>query len=465
MLMWLAASWGCRLGYDELSRTVDAGDAGRPPQDASMSADGSTSDAQVSDAQAMDATMPEAGMPEAGIDATAPEAGPDDAGNDAGLTGPLFIARTFQQSCVVYDERLYCWGDNNTGELGLGDMDAHDSGPQRVEVPAEPDAKWKTVCGGQEHTCASTTDGRVACWGRNNLGQLGFAPSAAQLTPRFIDNPLIAGVQEVSCQGYFTCALLDSGTLYCWGDNEEGSLGMGSTTPTYTEEPQPVDPGLVGATFIQITTGEGHACAIRSDNALLCWGRNSYRQVDGEVLDNVAPPDNQRVATPHRIGVSAGISDNWTSVSGGIQTTCAIRMGRLYCWGTGGSGQLGLGDTIPQRDVPTQVGSLTTWRMVSVGNRPHACGLTSGNDLYCWGMGEDGQLGNHVTSDVDAVYEFWTPQLIGTGWLDVATGAFHTCGRRDDQLYCWGKNTEAQVTGIHTDPDVIDPLQVTLPLP
>lgn len=227
-----------------------------------------------------------------------------------------------------------------------------------------------------------------------------------------------------------TC-LLWEGQIRCWG----GTFGL---------DPTPV----AGARWVELAGGELHRCAIDADRALYCWGDNS----DGAlgVGDQVARAEPTHV-TPDRA---------WRQVGAGRFFTCAISgASELYCWGRNTEGQLGAGVVAGVVDRPLRIGTATDW--LSIGNAGnHICGIRTGDQLFCWGANDRGQVGVGMAGPGVTVP---TPQPIAGAWRQVSIGKEHTCGiQTDDTLWCWGRNFEGQLgLGVRGDgTDQLAPVQV-----
>ena len=180
------------------------------------------------------------------------------------------------------------------------------------------------------------------------------------------------------------CGIKTDGSLWCWGNNMYGQIGNGLREPDgYYPTPQRIG----SATWKSISLGYMHACAIKSDNTLWCWGDNQY----GAIGDGAGGLDATTNA-PTKIG-----SDAWLSVDAGEKSTCAIKTSTsLWCWGATDHGRLGIGSvsTAAERS-PVLVGG--SWNSVSVGGA-HSCGLKSDMTLWCWGSGDGiGSLLNDPT--------------------------------------------------------------------
>ncbi len=272
-------------------------------------------------------------------------------------------------------DSLFCWGSDVNGELGNG---AGMSQP--MPSPASPtpgnDATWTELAAGFNHTCALRQDGSLWCWGRNAQGQLGDGTTTPRQEPQQI---LSAGADDwigVAASGEFTCGLRASGALFCWGRNDSAQLGLGDVVSPVTS------PQQVGSFFKSIDAGANHACGVTTAGELFCWGRNASGELG---LGNSAGP----VMSP------AKVSDekDWARpVLGQGLSTCALKeSGDLYCWGSGGFGQLGLGNLM-SFNKPQKVLSVIPWKAASLGSE-HACGILTDGTLQCWGAANWAQLG------------------------------------------------------------------------
>ena len=256
--------------------------------------------------------------------------------------------------------------------------------------------------------------------------------------------------RQVSAGNGHTCGIRRSGRLYCWGNDTFGELGNGGDAEN-TSTPTQVAGNATNWTSVD--AGGAHTCALRTTGRLYCWGRDTFGQ-----LGDGAPIDDDQT-TPTEV---AGNVTTWASVSAGGLYTCARRTsGRLFCWGTDSSGQLGNGPTATDQPAPVPVaGNLTTWSSVSVGPAGgHTCGRRTSGRLFCWGSDSDGKLGNGG-ADVDAAVPV---QVAGgrTDWASVSVGYFHTCGlRTSGRLFCWGDDSAGELGDGGTPTDASKPVQV-----
>jgi alpha-tubulin suppressor-like RCC1 family protein len=341
----------------------------------------------------------------------------------------LHTAAGEHHTCAIDNERyLYCWGYNDSGQLGVGTLE-----PSAVTLRVGSENGWASVAAGWLHTCAiGQTDlryGRLFCWGLNAHGQLGIGTTEDALAP--VQTGTDADWMSVSCGYGHTCGVKEDGRLFCWGLNEDGQLGTGSGANARAPVRVGTDDDWFG-----VAAGHAHTCAVRSDG-LYCWGSNMFGQVGDGTTDRRTRPV-----------LTAGNQDgSWGSVAAGYGHTCAILSlyipdpnGLLYCWGYNQSGQVGDG-TFEDRNEPVRVGDDMDW-MTPAAGYGHSCGVKMDGDLFCWGYAEAGRLCSDLSGDQSA------PLLVGSGyeWLSVTAGMSHTCAvRYPFQLSCCGYNEYGQI--------------------
>ena len=238
------------------------------------------------------------------------------------------------------DGALWCWGYNHDGEAGIGTT-TNVTRPHQVTTPAR--AVWTSVSAGGTHTCATRSDATLWCWGYNADGEAGLGTTTNGTRPHQVTSPARAGWTSGSAGAFHTCATRSDGTLWCWGTNGLGELGIGGTEDQ--DQPRQVTtPASDGWT--SIAAGAFHTCATRI-HALWCWGYNSDGELGIGGTTNQDQP--QRVLLPARTG--------WSRMVLGGYHTCATHTGHtLWCWGDNSNGQLGLGSNTSQ-DLPQQVTS------------------------------------------------------------------------------------------------------------
>ena len=315
-----------------------------------------------------------------------------------------------------------CWGMNSSGQLGDGSTTQR-SMPTSV---ARIGALATAVAAGGSHTCAVTRGEGVSCWGSNAHGQLGNGSTTDSAQPVAV-TALEPGVRAIVAGSDHTCALMASGSVWCWGRNDAGQLGNDSTVASTT----PVSVSELGA-VARITAGAKHTCAVTTGGAVWCWGDNAFGQLgSGAVARSLVP-----------VPVS-GLPKGMATVAAGDGHTCAVTAaGSLWCWGDNTSGQLGIGTTTSSL-LPVAVPTLQAGVAALAAGAQHTCAVTSSGIVSCWGLNAMGQLGDG--SGTNRLSPTPVPSA-GDDLLVVSAGASHTCAlARDGRVLCWGSNTAGQL--------------------
>ncbi len=262
--------------------------------------------------------------------------------------------------------KVYCWGWGNP--------------PRTLPVAVASGYTFAALSGFGVHTCAVTTTGTAYCWGQNLSGELGDGTTASSSTPVAVSGGLSFASVSVSNGGSHTCGLTMSGAAYCWGKNDLGQLGDGSTTERHV--PVAVSGG---GSYASLNAGNGHTCGLTTTGAAYCWGANFEGQLgDSSTTERHVP-----------VLVAGGLM--FASISAGADHTCGVTTGgAAYCWGSN-SGQLGDGTTIERHSPVAVQGGLTFASVSSAGG--HTCGVTTTSLAYCWGSNQAGALGNGTITD------------------------------------------------------------------
>jgi alpha-tubulin suppressor-like RCC1 family protein len=315
-----------------------------------------------------------------------------------------------------------CWGDNVHGELGDGTTTQRSAPVEVFGLTGGVQA----VATGFAHSCALTDAGGVKCWGGNWYGQLGIGTYANTYTPTDVPG-LTSGVVAIATGSIHTCALMDNGSVKCWGYNGDGQLGNGMTT----NSPTPTDVTGLTSVVVAIAAGGWHTCALTSGGAVKCWGYN----LSGNLGDGTTEQRNEPVGV-------VGLSSDVTVVAAGWRHTCAaLGSGEVKCWGDNYAGQLGDGTTTRQTTPVDVIGISSTGLTALVGGDRHSCALIN-SGIKCWGDNHYGQLGDgtfeqrSVPTDVSGAT---------TGVSDVTAGYVHTCAVIGGGLRCWGWNGYGQL--------------------
>ena len=346
----------------------------------------------------------------------------DSFGTDLGnkiITKEYLMTVYPQIAANMITPELWTWGRNDYGALGDNTI------TQRLTpvTTSAGGANWKQVAGGGNHTAAIKTDGTLWTWGRNdNGGQLGTNDLTTRSTPVQVFGSEI-NWKQVSCGYFITAAIKTDGTLWTWGQNLSGQLGVNDTT----DRPTPVQVFGSAINWKQVACGSFYTAAIKTDGTLWTWGNNSY----GQLGDNTTTNRNTPVTT------FAG-GTNWKQVSCGNLTSAIKTDGTLWTWGRNNAGQLG-DNTFNNKCTPvTTFAGGTNWKQVSCGSL-HTSAIKTDGTLWTWGRNSVGHLGDNTTTDK---YTPVTTFAGGTNWKQVACGRIgHTAAiKTDGTLWTWGFN-------------------------
>lgn len=350
--------------------------------------------------------------------------------------------RMSMHTCIHLDNgEVYCWGFNNDGQLGNGFRGANVAQP----APVFDLEKAAAIATGDYHTCAVLQDGRAACWGKNDAGQLGTGNQQDLNLPGIVldaDGEPLTGVVQLVLTDASTCARIEGGGVKCWGANRHGRLGRGKVEadlPADDRADWVVDPSQPAAPLqgvVDLTAGGFHVCAALEDGSAVCWGANSNGQLGG-------PPKGSAQEAPAPVH---GLTDV-VKIRAGGHRTCALHAdGGVSCWGQNLMGQVGDGSTT-ERLEPVPIPGLSQVVEMSFGPN-HGCALREDGSAACWGFNNFGQLGDGTTTQ--------RPEPVAllrgegrepfSGLKGLAAGAAHTCVvTENDAVLCWGMNHAGQV--------------------
>ncbi|MDY0001076.1 MAG: hypothetical protein RBU30_07270 [Polyangia bacterium] len=327
----------------------------------------------------------------------------------SGLEGARATAVGGNHACALFgDGTVRCWGNNTDGQLGDGTTMARTTGEHKVLLLNREPLRARSIVAGRDHNCAIGQDGQVYCWGANKLAQAGQeGVEDIQAWAALVTLPQRA--VAVGAGDYHSCATLEDHTIWCWGLNNRGQLGDGTTTGG----PEPRQVVLSGHTetaeVLDLAAGSSHTCAlvrvtISGLPRVFCWGSNSSSQL-GVVLQGGTGWS----CLPVRVTalVSEGSAEPVAAqITAGVQHTCLrLEDDRVLCWGSNSYGLLG--DPTAPLDSAQAVevlGLLPDTRFLGRGLAEHACAVDLQGTLRCWGSDLWGQLGTGEPPGLDPNY-------------------------------------------------------------
>ncbi len=331
-----------------------------------------------------------------------------------------------EHNCVLTKPgTVRCWGSNLDGQLGQGTQD----GAVHMKPLVVPNLGGVVeVRAGTGNTCARMSDGSVRCWGNNKFGQLGDGTTVPKYSPTLV--PALTGVAALALPnsdgnlGTHTCALKTDGTVWCWGSNQYGELGDGTTVAKLS--PTQV-PGLSDVKMIAVS--DQHSFALKKDGTLLGWGLNTEALTCGGFGDN----------KPHPTPAVTCPGSQFVTVAAGQTHTCGIYGGGLECWGGNYAGELG---TMNQTFIwapntgPGVVGVAAA--------PPHSHAWKADGSAMAWGLSNHGELGLAMP---DGAFQY-DPKVVDglTGVVSIGVGSQHGCAlQKDGQVLCWGTDSDGNL--------------------
>jgi alpha-tubulin suppressor-like RCC1 family protein len=349
-------------------------------------------------------------------------------------------------TCVTRaNNKVYCWGQNNFGQTGVGPVRGDCYGLRNVNCTPVPTMLLDPNTGGPllalrvdagaTHACLVDLNRTAWCWGSGGVGELGVAPVwTTAMPPTPVAGPIT--VNTISAGTNSTCAQLTNGDISCWGNINSGTTPVKFTTSA-------------GA-LVSLAVGNQHACFIPSrSGTVLCFGKDSEGQGG-----HVPSPFTFIVPISTLFGFSTGVVSQ-------EQTTCSNTfVGTVECSGWNTEGMLGNGNPmLANTTTPVSVGAggvAQTLSSVTVG-KEHACALDPNGAAFCWGGGKKGELGDgrNVSSSV--------PVAVAGGrqFRGIAAGLHHTCAISSYEIWCWGDNFSSQLGVFSATPG--EPVQAPSP--
>ena len=316
--------------------------------------------------------------------------------------------------------QLWAWGSGSSGALGLANTTTYSS-PKQVGALSD----WANVAAWSSFTLAVKSAGTLWSWGSNTSGQLGDGSTIARSSP--VQVGALTNWRSVAAGGAGTSlAIKTDGTLWAWGLNNYGQLGLSDVT----NRSSPVQVGAL-TNWLSAACGYQSSIAVKTDGTLWAWGRNDGGQLGLNVSYTVS------YSSPKQVGTLT----NWRGVTSRGSFCLAVKTdGTLWAWGGGGFGELGLGNTTSYSS-PKQVGALTNWQLISAGGQ-HSLAVKTDGTLWAWGRNFYGTLGLNDTTNRSS------PVQVGalTTWQFVSGGDEHSLAKSSlGSIWSWGRNDSGQL--------------------
>jgi len=347
----------------------------------------------------------------------------------------------FHSCAVTRGGAAWCWGWNELGQLGNASFANAAVPVAAVDDRGAPFGDVLELDAGYDFTCARRADRTVWCWG--NGRRLGAGELANQPSPRQVqaDGAALDRVVELAAGAAHACAIRDDRSVWCWGANDAGQLGDAAISERLTASPVRWSDATLFDGATAITAGASFTCTARAAQ-VWCWGTNMFAQLGqpGGLVSSAAPV----VALPTAA----------SALTAGGAHACAIALdGAAWCWGRAGDGQIGRPDLPGIGVAPVTVLSapdgppLAQVASIAAGEA-HSCASTTDGRVRCWGRGEDGQLGQGAlessATPVDVLRASDRAPLTGAISVSAgiddyqAHGGRHSCARLRDEIWCWG---------------------------
>lgn len=299
----------------------------------------------------------------------------------------------YEFTCILMQSgQVKCFGYNNSGQLGTGERTCRfDEGAGDCALVEGLDSAVD-IAAGEFHTCAALADGGVRCWGSNAHGQLGQGDFSLPASNVPVDVPGITGAFAVAAGAGHSCALVDGGSVLCWGRNHYGQLGTGAAV---------VDPGVPTPTAVAaitdavaIAAGDWHTCVVHATGAASCWGHENY----GALGNGEDTPADYHASPISFQGVGTAVS----VAAGSVHTCLGLDDGQVVCVGHNWHGQVGNGENRNNVFVPSLVSGIATAGALAAGGS-HTCARVNTDpvNVMCWGSGVMGEIGNGAVGGVN----------------------------------------------------------------
>ncbi len=371
----------------------------------------------------------------------------------SGVTAWSTVIPGSSTACMLSSSgQIYCSGLGTSGQIGNGTMPIYESLPKPITLPTNPSAvsSWAAITGANITFCAIANTNRVYCWGTGTLGQLGDGLSVSESAPTLATQPggvtawsMISGTISVYC------GIANDNHIYCWGAGSNGQIGNNDTSNALIPT-QATQPGGVSS-WTTLSTTNAFSCAIANTGNIYCWGTGTAGQIGNGGSINKTTPTLANMPSGES---SFSVISTCSNFSCAIASSASVNNDNLYCWGLGTSGQIGNGGTANVNSptlTSTRPSGVNSWVSVSVAGSTYACALANTGDIYCWGANSAGQMGNGtISTNVTSPTLVTKPAEVGS-WASVTTSsnnfvcAVAATGTNAGRVYCWGAGGAGQI--------------------
>jgi hypothetical protein len=363
---------------------------------------------------------------------------------------PLLYAKVvsagFAQTCAVtLSDGLKCWGKY------LGNNPPNEPANTDHTYPRDVpglESGVKAVSSYNNFTCVLMISGGVKCWGVNSEGQLGDNHASGDYSYTPVDvKGLSSGVVDISTGFMHACALLETGAVKCWGSSGGGMLG----NYVYWAARTPLDVIGLSSGVMDIDSGMMHTCALMKTGGVKCWGAQGWGYILGSGFDGKHDPEYSVVDVK---GLSSGV----VAIAVGDDFSCALlKDGSVKCWGDNSAGALGDGTEI-NRPIPVDVVGLELPVIALAADHSSVCAIMENGSIKCWGDNLAFLQSKEFDFTVPTNIDGFTQKAIG-----ISVGLDHACAvMEDNTVMCWGRNPDGEM-GVGTDQGPLAPTVVLCP--
>lgn len=389
------------------------------------------------------------------------------AGNAAAYTQ---VVTGFEHSCALTgDGRVLCWGGNTYAQIGNGTLTRQWKPVLVRDLSGKTLQNITKLSAGRFHTCAINKSAKVQCWGTNKYNELGKDVSKGSYSSAAVEVPNVVGALELSIGSLasHTCAVISGGALRCWGRNNYGQLGVGHKNVS----PNAVTPKNLTFGVVSVTTGLMHSCALLNTGTAYCWGGNNVGQLGNGTTTESLTPKLAGAAAAGGYSAGAYAAGNYKKLVSGWMFTCGLKTDTtIDCWGDNTFNQVSkktnASFTAPQTQVDSSgYMSLSSYADIAAGDN-HVCAVTKKGAVWCWGFGTNGQLGNGTNETSATPVKVLDTQAISTltNVESIAAGYLKTCAvLKTGQVVCWGSGAQGAL-GNQTEKNSMIPSEVSSPV-